>query len=224
MKGVIVIFIVIGSCLPFAVCGQGEVDTTSRGKIFVVSGMGWGFGLGETNEVLGAKFSSNLGLDISLRDPKYFLYPSLDFLVFDYNQRVIDPDYAYYLERGRSNFYTLNLAGGIKRQMGIVNTYVFAGPGFGVIGEPRSAVSAAESVVRIKNTYHITPSLRAGTGANIRLGNFYLFVEGAWLHNFTRIQDRSVHVFSIYGGLKTDVTRLADNVTKAIGIDTGIAP
>lgn len=223
MRAIFFFVLVVGCCLPRFVNGQAGMDTTQQRKIFVVSGMGWGLAMGETREVLSPKFSSNLGLDISLRNPDYFLYPSLDFLVFDYDQQVLDPDYTHRMEQGRSNFYTLNLAGGIRRQMGMVNSYAFAGPGFGVISEPRSAVSVEESLVRIKNAYHVTPSVRVGIGGNIKLGNFYLFVEGAWLHNFITIQERSVHVFSVYGGLKTDVTRLADNVTKAIGIDAGVA-
>lgn len=223
MRIVLAVILLMCCALPQAVNGQTEMDTTSQRKVFVVSGMGWGFSVGKTREVLAPKFSSNLGLDVSLRNPNYFLYPSLDFLVFNYDQQEPDPDYAHRLEQGRSNFYNLNLAAGVRRQFDIVNTYAFAGPGVGLVSEPRSEVSSAEQIVRIENTYHITPSLRAGVGANIKLGNFYLFLEGAWLHNFVNIQNRPVHVFSMYGGLKTDVTRLADNVTKAIGIDTGIS-
>lgn len=202
----------------------GQEDTLSQRKIFVVSGMGWGFTGGQTAEVLSPKFSSNLGLDVALRNPRYFLYPSMDFLVFGYDQQVADPDHAYSLERGRSNFYNLNLAAGIRQQLRPVSAYAFAGPGIGVVSEPRAHVPEGQSVVKIENTYHLTPSVRAGLGADIKLGSFYLFLEGAWLHNFSSMQDRPVHVFSIYGGLKTDVTRLAGHVTRAIGIDAGISP
>lgn len=202
---------------------HGQSASEAEAKVFVVSGMGWGLTGGQTGEVLKPKFSSNLALDIALRNPRYFVYPSLDFLVFGYNQQVADPDYAHSLQQGRSNLYNLNLSAGIRQQLSPVSAYAFAGPGIGVVGEPRATVSATESVVTIKNTYHMTPSLRAGVGADIKLGKFYLFLEGAWLHNFRNMQERPVHVFSIYGGLKTDVTRLADNVTKAIGIDTGIS-
>jgi|SRR5690606_20666354 len=201
-----------------------HAQDTSQRKIFVVSGMGWGLTGGKTAEVLTPKFSSSLGLDVALRNGRYFVYPSLDFLVFGYDQQVEDPDYSYNLERGRSNLYNLNLAAGIRQRLRPVSAYAFAGPGVGVVSEPRARVPEGQSLVKIENTYRLTPSLRAGVGADIKLGSFYLFLEGAWLHNFRRMQDRPVHVFSIYGGLKTDVTRLAGQVTKAIGIETGISP
>src|SRR5690554_4108746 len=184
----------------------GQADTLAQRKIFVVSGMGWGLTSGQTAEVLTPKFSSNLGLDVALRNPRYFVYPSMDFLVFGYDQQEADPDHAYNLERGRSNFYNLNLAAGIRQQLHPVSAYAFAGPGVGVVGEPRASVPQGQNVVKIENTYHITPSVRAGLGADIKLGSFYLFLEGAWLHNFSNMQHRPVHVFSVYGGLKTDVT------------------
>ncbi|HWL00152.1 MAG TPA: hypothetical protein VNQ55_09395, partial [Parapedobacter sp.] len=69
---------------------QPATDSLHHRKIYVTSGMGWGFALGETNDVLQAKFSNSLGLDISLANRHYFLYPSIDFLTFRYNQQVPD--------------------------------------------------------------------------------------------------------------------------------------
>ena len=46
------------------VCAQTGADTIHHQKIYVVSGLGWGVALGETSEVLQAKFSNSLGLDI----------------------------------------------------------------------------------------------------------------------------------------------------------------
>lgn len=201
------------------VFSQNTVDTLHANKVYVVSGMGWGFSLGETNEVLDAKFSSSLGLDFSLPNRHYFLYPSLDFLTFGYNQQVHDPNYEYDLEKGRSNFYMLNFAGGIRKQLNQLNVYAFAGPGIGLVVEPRAEVFAGQNRVKINNTRHVTPSLRGGVGADYKLGGFFLFIETGWLHNFTQIQNRSVNVVSLYGGIKTDVTRLKDNVAKVIGIE-----
>ncbi len=198
---------------------QTGADTIHFNKVYVVSGMGWGFSLGETNDVLDAKFSSSLGLDFSLPNKHYFLYPSLDFLTFGYDQQVHDPRYTYDLEKGRSNFYVLNLAGGVRKQLNNLSVYAFAGPGVGLVVEPRAAVFPDENRVRIRNTRHITPALRGGVGADYKLGGFFLFLETGWLHNFTNIQNRSVNVVSLYGGIKTDVTRLKDNVVKVMGID-----
>lgn len=197
---------------------QSETDSLHHRKVYVTSGMGWGFALGETNDVLQAKFSNSLGLDISLANRHYFLYPSIDFLTFRYNQQVSDPEYPYDLDRGRSNFYVLNLAGGIRKQLGKLNLYAFAGPGVGVVSEPRATVSSATSKVTIETSTHLTPTLRGGVGADYQIGGFFLFIETGWLHHFRHIQQRQVNVVPLYGGLKTDVTRLKDNVARVIGM------
>lgn len=197
---------------------QSGVDTLHHQKVYVVSGMGWGFAIGETYDILNAKFSNTLGLDFSLPNRHYFVYPSIDFLTFSYNQQVHDPDYPYDLEKGRSNFYVLNLAGGIRKQLGKLNVYTFIGPGAGLVSEPRADVRSAENRVKIENTVSLTPTLRWGGGADYKVGGFFLFIETGWLHNFRNIQGRSVNVISLYGGLKTDVTRLKDNVVKVMGM------
>ncbi len=209
----------ICSCLVGGALAQSETDSLHHRKIYVVSGMGWGFALGETKDVLQAKFSNSLGLDISLADRHYFVYPSIDFLTFRYNQQVHDPDYTYDLEKGRSNFYALNLAGGVRKQLDRLNVYAYAGPGAAVVVEPRAEVRVSQSRVVIQKTTHITPTLRGGVGADYKIGNFFLFLETGWLHNFRQIQGRSVNALSLYGGLKTDVTKLKDNVAKVIGIN-----
>lgn len=202
-----------------AVCAQTGADTIHHQKIYVVSGLGWGFALGETSEVLQAKFSNSLGLDISLKNRHYFLYPSIDFLSYRYNQRQHDPDYPYDLKKGRSNFYILNLAGGVRKQLEKLNVYAYAGPGAGVIVEPRARVSEGSARVVIENTTHITPTLRVGAGADYKIGGFFLMLEAGWLHNFRNIQNRQVNLLMWYGGLKTDVTTLKNNVVRIIGID-----
>lgn len=197
---------------------QSKTDSLHYRKVYVTSGMGWGFALGETSDVLQAKFSNSLGLDISLANPHYFVYPSIDFLTFRYNQQVHDPGYPYDLDRGRSNFYILNLAGGIRKQVDKLNAYAFAGPGIGVVVEPRAAVSSDANKVTIENSAYLTPTLRGGVGADYQIGGFFLFVEMGWLHNFRQMQQRPVNVLSLYGGLKTDVTKLKDNVARVIGL------
>lgn len=211
----IVLFLLL---LTGTVRAQTGADTIHHRKVYVVSGLGWGFAVGETSEVLQAKFSNSLGLDISLANRHYFVYPSVDFLSYKYNQQVHDPDYPYDLERGRSNFYILNLAGGIRKQVEKLNLYAYAGPGAGVVVEPRARVSEAQQRVVIENAAHITPTLRAGMGADYKIGNFFLFIEAGWLHNFRKIQERQVNLLSLYGGLKTDVTTLKNNVARVMGI------
>jgi len=193
-------------------------DTTDARRIYVISGLGWGFTPGQTGDVLRPKFSNSLGLDISLADPKFFAYPLIDFLTFGYNQRVHDSDYTYDLENGRGNLYVLNLSVGYRRTVGQGHVYAFAGPGAAVIVEPRADVHEADKAVRIRNSTHITPTARGGLGVDYKIGGFYLFLESGWLHTFRQVQEHPVHAITLYGGLKTDVTRLKDNVARLIGI------
>ena len=197
--------------------GQSEADSIHHQKIYVVSGLGWGFALGETSDVLQAKFSNSLGLDISLANSRYFVYPSVDFLSYRYNQQEKDPDYRYDLQKGRSNFYMLNLAGGVRKQIKKLNLYAYAGPGAGVVVVPRARVSEEKARVVVENTSHITPTLRGGVGADYKIGGFFLFMEAGWLHHFREIQNRQVNLISLYGGLKTDVTKLKDDVIRMMG-------
>lgn len=201
------------------VAAQTGTDTLHHRKVYAVSGLGWGFSLGETSDVLRPRFSNNLGLDISLPNRHYFIYPTLDFLTFEYNQQQLDPAYNYTLERGRSNLYILNLAGGIRRQLNKLNIYAYAGPGIGLMSEPRAEVLPGQSKVSINTVYYLTPSIKGGIGADYKLGGFFLFLEAGWLHPFRDMQSRSVNVVSLFGGLKTDVTVLKDKVAQFIGID-----
>src|SRR5690606_9571399 len=141
-----------------------------------------------------------------------------DFLSFRHNQQLHDPDYQYDLEKGRSNFYMLNLAGGIRKQIEKLNLYAYAGPGASVVVEPRARVSEEQQRVIIENTTHLTPTVRAGVGADYKIGGFFLMIEAGWLHNFRTIQERQVNLLSVYGGLKTDVTTLKNNVARVMGI------
>src|SRR5690606_31126582 len=143
---------------------QTEMDTLHYRKIYAVSGLGWGFSLGETSDVLQPKFSNNLGLDISLVNRHYFIYPSIDFLTFEYDQKEVDPAYNHMLEKGRSNLYILNLAGGVRKQFNKLNVYAFAGPGVGLLSEPRAEVKTVPSKVTINTEYYLTPSVRGGIG------------------------------------------------------------
>lgn len=199
-----------------------ETDSLHHKKIFVVSGSGWGFTMGRTGEVLKPRYSGNMGLDISLKDHKYFLYPSLDFLTFGYDQQEHDNDYPYDLQNGRSNFYTLNLAIGIRKQLSKLNAYAFAGPGASVVSQPRSIVLEEDKQVRITNKLSMTPTFKIGAGADYKLGRSFLFLELGWSHNFIKIQDRSVNVLAVFGGVKTDVTRIADTVAKVVGVEGGV--
>lgn len=186
-------------------------------EVHVVNNVGWGVPLGATSELLTARYSSSLGLDVALVNERYFLYPFLDFLSFRYDQQAFDPEVAYRIENGRSKLYTLNLAAGMRKRNDRWGIYGFAGPGVGLMTEPRAVVQAADDLVVLRNKQIWGPTLRGGAGADYRMGNIFIFVECGYLYQFRRVQARPVHVLSVYGGLKTNVTRVADKVIEILG-------
>jgi hypothetical protein len=191
-------------------------NENSQPKYFVVNAMGWGFPGGKTSEVLSPKYSTALGLQIIMKDRRFFAYPSLDFLSFKYDQAEHDPKYTYDLKGGRANFYNLNLAAGYRKEFLPMSAYAFFGPGAAVVAQPRAEVQPDASLVHIKSHLTMTPTIRTGLGADYRLGRVSLFVETSWLYQFRQIQNRPVHVITLYGGLKTDITKLAGDVVRVI--------
>jgi len=185
-------------------------------EVHVTSNVGLGLPLGRTTEVLAVKYSSSLGLDVSMINSKYFLYPFVDFLAFGYDQQLDDPAYAYQLERGRSNLYVANLAAGMRKRNDRWGTYAFAGPGVGLLTEPRAEVHPEAQIVVLDNHSSWAPTLRGGAGADYRLGNVFIYVECSYLHYFKSVESRPMHALAVYGGLKTNVTRVADRVIEII--------
>ena len=87
-------------------------------EIHVVNGMGWGFPTGQTKDVLAPKYSTSLGLDITMKDKQLFLYPALDFLAFKYKQLKSDEHSDFLIENATNFFYQLNLMVGAKKKLG----------------------------------------------------------------------------------------------------------
>lgn len=195
---------------------QQRLETMKIREVHVISNVGFGAPLGKTKEVLSTKYSSSLGLDISMTKRPYFLYPSLDFLAFGYDQKIADPAFAYQLEKGRSNLYVANLAAGMRKRNKRWGVYGFAGPGVGLRREPRAEVDSGAETVILRNQFIWGPTVRGGAGVDYRLGNVFLYIESSYLHHFREIQSRPMHVLAVYGGLKSSVTRVADEVIEII--------
>lgn len=209
---------IFASLLTLTTVGQTKnlSDTIHRRKVYVVSGFGFGFPLAKTAEVLTERFSSNIGLDISLLNRRYFLYPSIDFVSLRYAQMEQDSDYEYTNQGARNNAYNFHGSIGIRRQLNRLNLYAFSGPGIGYFEEPRAEVDEAERHVRIVNEIKISPSFKVGVGGDYMLGSFFLFAESGWTHNFRKIQHRPFNQLTLFVGLKTDVTRLANKVVDVV--------
>src|SRR5690606_12605702 len=121
-----------------AVFSQTGVDTIHYRKIYYFGGTGLAFPIGKTKDVLSPKlFTSSMGLDISLKNPSYYLQPTLYLFSFGYEQLENDQRYNSVLKNARANMYVLSLAGGYRRQWRRLNTYAYLGPSGVLNVEPR---------------------------------------------------------------------------------------
>ncbi|MBP3944331.1 hypothetical protein J5U18_12350 [Sphingobacteriaceae bacterium WQ 2009] len=202
---------------------QQGTDTLHYRKAYLFSGTGMGFPLGKTADVLRPKFSGSLGLDISLKDSKFYVYPSLYTLSFGYNQLKKESEYNYTIENGTASMYNLNLAGGIRKQWERLNTYVYIGPGVGLLNEPRAKVDPIKSHVLIEDQKSIFLSGKMGFGADYKFKGFYVGLELGLLHNFKSIQDTPVNIMTVMLGLKTDITKISDKVVSVLGVEGSIS-
>ncbi|TYP96913.1 hypothetical protein BC792_104138 [Sphingobacterium allocomposti] len=201
------------------VAAQTEADTLHFRKIYYFGGTGLSFPLGKTGEALTTRlFSGSAGLDIALKNPSYFLTPTLYMLTFGYDQLLPDPDYNYMVKNGRASFYMLSLAAGRRKQFKRLNTYGYIGPAIGLITEPRGDV--AGEILQMSNKRSLTLAGKVGVGSDYKFSGFFIGAEIGYLYNFRKIEGNPVQFLTIMVGLKSDITRLSERVTRVIGIDT----
>ncbi|MFD2968863.1 hypothetical protein [Sphingobacterium bambusae] len=205
----------------YAGFAQEERDTIHYHKIYYLGGTGLSFPVGKTNEAFTTKlFSGSMGLDISLKDPRYFLTPTLYLLTYGYNQQLPDPDYNHMVENGRANFYMLSMAAGRRRQFKRLNTFVYLGPAVGLVSEPRGELVG--QVLKMDSKYSISLAGKMGVGADYKFPGFFLGAELGYLQHFRRIEGNSVQFLTLMVGLKSDITSLSTKVSHAIGLDNYI--
>lgn len=201
------------------VFAQVERDTIHYHKIYYMGGTGLSLPVGKANEVFTTKlFSASMGLDIALKDPRFFLTPTLYLLTYGYNQQIPDPKYNYMIENGRANFYMLSMAAGRRRQFKRLNTFVYLGPALGLVSEPRGDVVG--QTLRMDNKYSFSFAGKVGTGVDYKFPGFFIGAEVGYLQHFRKIEGNPVQFLTIMIGLKSDITSLSEKVTHAIGIDT----
>ncbi|MGJ1412233.1 outer membrane beta-barrel protein [Sphingobacterium thalpophilum] len=222
MKRFILIFALLSS-VGVSVHAQGGADTIHYRKVYYWGTTGMGFPLGETKNILSPKFSGSIGLDISLKNPMFFVSPTLYTLSFAYKQPLADPDFAYRIEDANTNFYTVAFSGGVRKQLRRLNIYAFAGPGVGLTSEPRAQVIEPQRLVKMENKNHFNLSSKIGAGADYKFNGFFLGIELGYLHNFRKIQDTPVNIFTVMVGLKSDITQIGDKVIDVIGIDGSLS-
>lgn len=191
-------------------------DTLHYRKVYYFGGTGISVPMGRTKEALGTRlFTGSMGLDISLKNPKYFVIPTLFTMAFSYDQLENHPDYNSMLENARGSIYALSLAGGTRRQFQRLNTYVYAGPAFCLDVEPRAEIQP-NNVVRMRNQYSLSPALKLGAGADYRFPGFFLGFELGYFHHTRKIQSNPVNVLTLMVGLKSDITSFSGKVVKVI--------
>lgn len=207
-----IIFIIFLISVFSHAAGQDSTDPTPGKKVFVSSGLGFGFPVGNVNQALSPKVSNILGLNIPLKSDRYFLYPVVDFLRFSYDEIVENPNSDFRLQNGSSNVYGLSIMPGINQFLGSLRLYAYAGPSLQLIYEPHIVVDVSAGQADIEKTSSWTGGLRGGMGAHYQMGDFYLFVESAYVRNFRETQGSDLSVITLHGGLKTDVTMLFDKI------------
>ncbi|QNL48445.1 hypothetical protein H8S90_16820 [Olivibacter sp. SDN3] len=189
-----------------------HTDTIHSSKVYIVSGsLGVGIPMGRTREVLDVRLASSWGMDISLPNRHYVLYPSLDMWSFGYNQQNLDNQSSYLIENGRARYFNLNLPIGTRRQFHRLNSYVTIGPSVGLFFEPRAVVQSTQ-VIRNDFTSKLLMGGRISAGADYKFKGFFIYFDTGWMHSFGSIQDRPLNILSFYVGLKTDITNVADRV------------
>lgn len=197
---------------------QQGADTLHYRKVYYFAGTGLALPIGKSKDVLSPQlFAGSMGLDISLNNPKYYLYPALYTFNFDYTQRIHDSDYSHIIDDGTASIYMLSLAGGLRRQMSRLNTYAYAGPSFGLVKEPRAQVIG--EVIKIHNEIFFAVGAKVGVGADYKFKSFFLGGEVGYMRHFTKIQRRPFHALTILFGLKSDITRLKEKVLDIIDKD-----
>lgn len=222
MNRLLLVFILL-PLFCIATYGQNGVDTIHYRKVYYWGTTGMGFPIGKTKDILSPKFSGSIGLDISLKNSMFFVSPTLYTLSFKYKQRLPDPNFAYRIEDANTNFYTFAFSGGVRKQMRRLNVYGFLGPGIGLTSEPRAHVMAEQKLVKMENINRLNLSSKLGAGADYKFNGFFLGLELGYLHNFRKIQETPVNIFTVMIGVKSDITQIGDRVIDVIGIDGSIS-
>ncbi len=192
---------------------ENVTDTIHNSKVYIVSGsLGFGFPVGRTSEVLTTRLASSWGIDVSLSNRHYFLYPTIDFWRFGYDQQYLEENSAYLVKDARAQFVNVNLPVGVRRQFRYLNTYVLAGPTAGLFSEPRAELEPNSTIIRNRFDNRFLFGTRVSFGADYKFRGFFLYLDAGWMHSFAKVQDRPLNIISVYVGVKTDITGVASRV------------
>lgn len=177
-------------------------------KLFSVSGFGYGFNSGGIHSILKPEFSSNLGLEYRYKKSNIFLMGTLDLLSYGYYQNYSDQaGNPYRIKYGSSTFYMLEVTPGYRFSGKHVSFYGFVGPGLGLTNLPNITVNTQQLTATQTNKYSFTGSAEAGLGLDLSLGSgFVIFLQGRYMHNFSKVQGQNVDLFPVFVGVKSNIS------------------
>lgn len=187
-------------------------DMLEKGRIFSIKGIGMAFPIGDVSDVLRPRFSSEIGLQIRLKNPTYFIQPALDYLNYKYDQKYSDPDYDYRTKNASAKLYIGTISLGRMTQIKKFTIFGSAGVGGGIINEPRASVNTSQSEINFKNKSSLTGTLRLNAGLDYGKRTFKFFAEMSYLVQTTKIQQSNLHTLAINIGTKTNLYRLAKSI------------
>jgi hypothetical protein len=203
------IFILAIASLNFLIFNHAfaQTDTVKRSQLFSVSGVGYGFTSGKIKEVLKPRFSSNLGIEIAPKNSSFFVSAVVDILSFGYYQNYTEKaQEPYRIKNGNSTFYLLEVTPGYRKRFKHISLYGYAGPGVGLMDLPSATVNNTQQTATMVDNYSWTASAKAGLGIDYSLGGFVVFLQGGYIHNFSKVQNMNVNIFPAYIGLKSNIT------------------
>ena len=187
-------------------------DLLEEGRIFSTKGIGMAFPMGTVSDVLSPRFSSEIGLQILMKNPKLFLYPALDYMNYRYDQQVADPDFQYRTTNASAKFYIGTVSLGYITHIKKFRVFSSAGLGGGLVNEPRSSVNEEAGEIKFENKSSLTGTLRLNTGFDYGKRTFKFFAEISYLVQTRQVQNANLHTLAINVGTKTNLYRLARSI------------
>ncbi len=187
-------------------------EILEKGRVFSIKGIGMAFPIGEVSSVLRPRFSSEIGLQILCKNPRYFIYPTLDYVNFKYDQKYDDPDYDYKMKNASAKLYIATFSGGLITQVKKFRIFSSAGIGGGIINEPRGNMSTEASEINFRNKSSFTGTLRLNTGVDYGKRTFKLFAEISYMLHTKQIERSNMHTLAVNLGTRTNLYRLAKSI------------
>lgn len=194
-----------------SILGMGQ-EILQKERIFSVKGIGMAFPIGGVSDVLQPRFSSSIGLQILAKNRKHFLYPSLDYLNYKYDQINLESDYDYKTRNANATFYMGSIAYGYMKNIKKFRIFGSAGVGAGILNEPRSRIDVQAGEVNYSNKSSLSGIIKLNTGLDYGARRFKFFAELSYMQNTKKIQGHNLQTFAVNVGTKTNLFRLARSI------------